>query len=290
MSQKGFISTFAIVGVLVIALTIGSVYFLSIRGRFGIKNTDTKTTNFSESTIELLPSSSLSSNANWSKAETRWNVFIQEHIERMRIIDSKTPAAKLPNYKFDRQSLEITHSLISKYLTNNRIFTDRYFTFVLRNDGHIIVIGTTLPGNSAYKSAPDLEVLEYSNFIKNMELSISDNQTAIEMVKLKTIVNGNGYAKDSDWDSWEFKASQNANKWIVNLRYVGDLGASIMMPSSWEISVNEKNSITGIKELYPDFPSQPTQQERDAARKRPKSQCGCWDAIQNICLPQGDCI
>lgn len=38
------------------------------------------------------------------------------------------------------------------------------------------------------------------------------------------------------------------------------------------------------------FPSAPTQQERDAAKQLPKSQCGCWNGIKNICLPQSDCI
>jgi len=38
------------------------------------------------------------------------------------------------------------------------------------------------------------------------------------------------------------------------------------------------------------FPPQPTQQEREDAKKLPKDQCPCWDSINNICLPQADCI
>jgi len=38
------------------------------------------------------------------------------------------------------------------------------------------------------------------------------------------------------------------------------------------------------------FPSQPTQQEREDAKKIPKDQCPCWDGVNNICLPQVDCI
>lgn len=38
------------------------------------------------------------------------------------------------------------------------------------------------------------------------------------------------------------------------------------------------------------FPRSPTPEERDAARKLPKEQCGCWDGRNNICLPQADCF
>lgn len=38
------------------------------------------------------------------------------------------------------------------------------------------------------------------------------------------------------------------------------------------------------------FPPPPTQQEREDAKKLPKDQCPCWDGINNICLPQADCM
>lgn len=41
---------------------------------------------------------------------------------------------------------------------------------------------------------------------------------------------------------------------------------------------------------YEYFPPQSTQQERKNAKKLPKDQCPCWDGINNVCLPQADCI
>ncbi len=38
------------------------------------------------------------------------------------------------------------------------------------------------------------------------------------------------------------------------------------------------------------FPPAPTSAEREAAKKLPQDQCGCWDGIHNICLPVADCI
>ncbi len=43
---------------------------------------------------------------------------------------------------------------------------------------------------------------------------------------------------------------------------------------------------------YDHFPSSPTQEERDAARKLPQSECSCWVAAgtDQGCHPQEDCI
>jgi hypothetical protein len=38
------------------------------------------------------------------------------------------------------------------------------------------------------------------------------------------------------------------------------------------------------------FPPTPTQDERDAAKKLPQDQCGCWYGVENVCHPQADCI
>ncbi len=38
------------------------------------------------------------------------------------------------------------------------------------------------------------------------------------------------------------------------------------------------------------FPASPTPLERIKAKKLPKEQCGCWDGINEICLPSADCI
>lgn len=38
------------------------------------------------------------------------------------------------------------------------------------------------------------------------------------------------------------------------------------------------------------FPPEPTQQERENAKKLPKDQCPCWDEGNGVCLPQADCI
>ncbi|MBI4058301.1 hypothetical protein HY408_00895 [Candidatus Gottesmanbacteria bacterium] len=46
------------------------------------------------------------------------------------------------------------------------------------------------------------------------------------------------------------------------------------------------------KDSYPQprFPPPPTEAERKQVRNLPQDDCPCWDGVNNICLPQADCI
>ena len=50
----------------------------------------------------------------------------------------------------------------------------------------------------------------------------------------------------------------------------------------WRQNQMEKNTLL--------FPPEPTQEERDAAKKLPKNKCPCWVEIDNFCHPLSDCV
>lgn len=190
----------------------------------------------------------------WQNAETKWNLFAEEHMERMRRIDGETPRAKLPDYKFDREWFEIKHPLISKYLPYYHIYSEKYFTFALSKTGKITAIGTTWPGGTPYKSAPDFETKSFFNFISELSIPVDNKQSAIELTQLKLVVDGgNGYPTYSDYPYWEFKASKKGDTWNVRIDYIGDPSASTGVPPYWEIVVDGQNHVKEIIEKYSDF-------------------------------------
>ena len=190
----------------------------------------------------------------WQNAEAKWNLFAEEHMERMRKIDGETPRAKLPDYKFDGEWFEIKHPLISKYLPDYRIYSEKYFTFALSKTGQIIAIETTWPGGTPYKSAPDFETKSFSNFISELLIPVDNKQSAIEFAQLKLVVDGgNGYPTYSDYPYWEFKSSRNGSVWIVRIDYIGDPFASIIVPPYWEIVVDGQNHVKEIIKKRSDF-------------------------------------
>lgn len=194
----------------------------------------------------------LTGTTDWREAETKWKLFEQEHLERMRQIGAKTPAAKLPDYKFDREFMEIKSPLITKYLPNYRIFTEKYFEFVLGKDGHIICLGETWPGKLPFQSAPDFELMDDSAFLRTLEIRVNDARTATEVVKLVRVLHSRNPTTGSELiANWVMKTQKKQDFWIITMDFVGPPHVSIMMPPSWKISVDEKNQIMKFKELPP---------------------------------------
>ncbi len=176
----------------------------------------------------------------WRNAERKWELFAEEHMARMRRLDRQ----------FDREWLEIKHPLISKYLSDYRIFTDKYFTFALYKSGRITAIGTTWPGNAPYKTAPDFETKEFSNFLKSFAIPVSSSAAAIELVRLKLIVDG-GHGVPSAYDDgrdWQFGASKENSTWYVKVDYKGDPKTSIERPPKWEIKCDIQNIFQNMQE------------------------------------------
>jgi len=194
--------------------------------------------------------------ADWEKAETKWEAFAKEHMERMREHDATLPLAKLPNYKFDMEWIEVKSHLITKYLPDYKIYADRRFEFVLDKQGHIICLGETWPLGRPFKSSPDFEVKGYSDFIQGLGIPIEDIQTAIDMVWLRDIVQGNGYVDDEELEkrvqNWKYEARGENGVWFIEMRYIGP-PASIFEPPIWKIIVDENNKLRAIKETHLGF-------------------------------------
>ena len=189
----------------------------------------------------------------WREADQKWSAFANEHMERMKNYDLTLPRAKLPNYKFDMEWIEVKSKLITKYLTDYRIFADRRFMFVLDKKGHIICLGETWPLKRPFETAPDFEVKKLSEFFRNLRIQVKDEGSAIDLIKLSEIIQGNGYTDDKELErrdrSWAYKVSKKDKKWYVTMRYIGP-PAQIMEPPVWKIQLEQYDYLQTIKELY----------------------------------------
>jgi hypothetical protein len=193
----------------------------------------------------------------WKEAMDKWLVFANEHMERMKKHDLTLPRAELPGYKFDMEWVEVKSKLITKYLPDYKIFADRRFDFILDKKGHIICLGETWPLGRPFVSAPDLEVKKYSEFIRGLKIRVNDEETAIEMVKLKKIVyDGNGYVDDKELglreQTWKYRTSKKNKIWYVRMGYIGP-PASITGPPAWKIELDQDEYVRVIKELHLGF-------------------------------------
>lgn len=171
----------------------------------------------------------------WQDAEAKWAAFAKEHMERMRRLDRN----------FDREWFEIKHPLISKYLPHDRVFTDKYLTFVLSDSGRITEIGTAPATPTSYKAAPDFAIRNFSDFLKFCHIPVTDSATAVEIVRLSLIVDG-GHGFPSAYEdarAWRFSASRREATWTVKVEYIGDPKASIGLPPTWDIKVDKQTLV-----------------------------------------------
>ncbi|MDO8657226.1 MAG: hypothetical protein Q7K55_00690 [Candidatus Levybacteria bacterium] len=244
---------------------LGVVVILVVFGVGGYLLTMSKNQNPNQHTIQPTVTTTqqntvTNTSANWQEAEAKWQTFAQFHLEKMREIDSKTPRAKLPGYKFDRQFKEVSSDpLITKYLPKYRFYQEfdsngGLFEFALRNDGHIIDLGTFWPtGYHTNHNLPDFEIMNYTDFIKAQKNQVNNSETALEMIDLANAIfeypleNANA----DDQKSWKLKASKAQGKWDIRQEYIGDPNVMLGVPSSWEIFVDEKNFITEIRLISP---------------------------------------
>ncbi len=198
--------------------------------------------------------SQTSTNGDWQEAEVKWSAFANEHMERMKQHDSATPRARLPNYQFDMEWVEVTSSLIAEYLPNYRIFADRRFEFALDKQGHIICLGKTWPLGRPFETAPDFETMSFSEFVRHVGIQVSNEKAAVDLVLLKDIVyDGNGHVTDEELarrkQTWKYRASMNDQMWIVRMDYVGP-PASIVMPPIWKIQVDQNGQVKRVQEVH----------------------------------------
>ena len=193
----------------------------------------------------------------WGEADKKWAAFANEHMERMKNHDLTLPLATLPNYKFDMEWVEVKSKLITKYLTDYRIFADRRFRFVLDKKGHIICLGETWPLKRPFETAPDFEVKKFSEFIQSLRVPVKNAETAVELVKLKEVIyEGNGHVNDTKLEQrenlWRYKASRKNKIWYVRMDYIGP-PASIMESPIWKIELDQDGYMQVIKELHLGF-------------------------------------
>ncbi|MEK7181259.1 MAG: hypothetical protein AAB738_02925 [Patescibacteria group bacterium] len=189
---------------------------------------------------DLQPSSKTNP-LDWKEAEEKWRVFAEQHIEKMRQLDREP-----------RKFVEVKSELISKYLPNFRIYTEKYFTFALRVDGDIIEIAKPALGWQAKWVGPGEEDYEsyyrspeYSDFMSKQRIQVADSQTAIEVIKLtEDIYNRSGY--EPSW--WEYTASKSRNIWTIRIEWVGPSTYSIILPPVWEIVVDEQSNLKEIRQ------------------------------------------
>lgn len=186
----------------------------------------------------------------WKTAEAKFQNFVQEYLVKMRELDERNLRAKLPDYKFDREFAEIKSQIISKYLVDYRIFTDKHFNFALNKDGHIIVLGKTMPGNFSYSTTPDFETINESSLLNRLGIKIINGETAIEVVKLiESIFKIHGSVDDSGRKHWTMRAEKVEDIWKIEVKYVGPLGYSIAVPPYWEIVVDSQDNVKEFREV-----------------------------------------
>jgi len=185
----------------------------------------------------------------WEGAERKWAAFAEERREQLRRIDGNTPAARLPGYKFVLDVREITSPLLSKYLPDYRIYAARG-AYVMRHDGRLI--GLPGRGGGPYLTAPDLESMAVSDFLREIGIKVQDKETAIELALLSGHIRGRveGY----DLTRWRYHVEKNDNTWIISVTYTVNDGASIMAPPHWEVVIDERGYVVEVARVHAGFP------------------------------------
>lgn len=178
----------------------------------------------------------------WQEALAKWEQFAQEHLDRVQQREPKEERRKF---------IKINSSYISKYLPNYQIFSEKYFNFALRKDGHILGLDNMLPYKLPYRSAPDFEPIDISTFIKREGFTINDSNTAIEIVELTKALQSRHPVYESV-PNWKMKAVKRNDIWLVTEEYIGSPEVMTMIPPYYKIKVDENNIIKEIKQ--PDEP------------------------------------
>jgi len=189
--------------------------------------------NENQSRFQLIP-------IDWNKSDPRWKEFAQQYLEKMQQVGQGTPAAKLPGYKFDRVLVEVKSPLISKFISNYRIYTDKYSTFVFASDGEVIDL--TKYWGGAVGDDPYYRNPQFSNFIKKQNIQINDETGAVEIIELIEDI----YREPFDEPNWKHKVSKNNEIWQVVNTYFGT--ASVLAPPVWEIVTDGQNHIIEVRQ------------------------------------------
>lgn len=220
----------AVIIVVIALVTLGYFSFL--------KRSSSPTQDVSESRHQLVE-------IDWNSVDPTWRLFAEQHIEKMRQIEEKTPAAKLPGYKFDRVFVEIKSPFISRFLPNYQIYTEQYFTFAFNKASKEITdIGNGWGG--AVGDDPYYRNQNFSDFIKDQKIQVTDKQSAIDFLKLIEDI-----YRWSDTDNltyWQLAANKKGGIWNVQSKYIGPPEYSTMVPPVWEVVTDAQNFVTEVRE------------------------------------------
>lgn len=224
--------------VLIIIITLASFGYFSFFKKPSDPIQNGTTLNKSEPRYKLVE-------INPENVDQTWKAFAEQHIERMRQIEAKTPSAKLPGYKFDRVFVEIKSPFISRFLPNYQIYTEQYFTFAFNvTTKEVTNIANGWGGAVGYN--PYYRDQEFSNFIKNQKIQATNKQGAIDFLKLVEDI-----YRWSDSDNliyWELKAKKDGGIWVVQSEYIGPPEYSIIVPPVWEVVVDAQGYITEVRQ------------------------------------------
>ena len=224
---------------IIITITLIIVIVLVTLGYFSFfKKSSSPTQNESEPRHQLVE-------IDWGSVDPTWRLFAEQHIEKMRQIEAKTPAAKLPEYKFDRVFVEIKSPFILRFLPNYQIYTEQYFTFAFNKvTKEITDIGNGWGG--AVGDDPYYQNKKFSDFIKNQEIQVTNKQSAIDFLKLVEDI-----YRWSDSDNltyWQLAANKKGGIWTVQSKYIGPPEYSIIVPPVWEVVTDAQNYVIEVRQ------------------------------------------
>lgn len=180
----------------------------------------------------------------WDTVNPEWKGVAEQHLEKMREIESKNPIASRPDYIFDREFFEIKSPYILKYLSNYHIYTTKYSAFAVRKDGVITQIASpaldwSAKGGEQYYTSP-----KYSQFISEQQIQVENEETAIGIVKLSEDIYRFAYKLS---DGWKHRATKKDNVWEVHIDFIGPSDVSIVLAPVWEIVTDEQNNVLEIR-------------------------------------------
>lgn len=210
----------------------------------------------------------LKTKTDWTEAEAKWKAFVEKHLENMRELDTEKNNRSYAQKTFDRQFVEICSPLISEYLSQYRVFTDTFATFLLHGSGKIVPLGRGAWVDTG-EYPPLYQNRTYSSFLSKEKIPVLDSSVAVDMVQLSNDIynapaiirslmkNTEGYrifdrhlyqyllGNDSHWS---YKAEKKGNLWTVTMEYVGPPEVSIMEPRIWEIGTDDQGYAIEVRQ------------------------------------------
>ena len=218
----------------------------------GVRSFARNTRRVARTAVMLVAISSLGSAkgaASWVAAEKRWGTFAKTWLDAAKNAEAQTPRAHLPNYRFDHEWIELKSRLLSKYLSHERAFTDRYQCFVLNEDAQI-----TLLMSGSDQQSPNLcqrlgcRASDFSGFIEELRILAQEGQGAIDAVEIYQSLTSNGNLPLNDLHpQWKATASKERGSWEVRFIYAGPPDVQLMAPPMYHAVVGPNGDISELR-------------------------------------------